>query len=165
MNDDGVFDYEVFNYDASGAFGSAPSDGRSLTWVSDLATGDASAFFFTQHETNSGNFVLFFCGEQIGMNAEDFFVSSMNASAFAYDYYYSGSIDTIDDMNIVPLGERYLTVFENGDVGFTWLPARSPRTRFGIVDFGDQLNMTETGVLWIYGPGSPGEARVWELQP
>lgn len=165
VNDDGVFDYEVFNYDASGAFGSAPSDGRSLTWVSDLATGDASAFFFTQHETNSGNFVLFFCGEQIGMNAEDFFVSSMNASAFAYDYYYSGSIDTIDDMNIVPLGERYLTVFENGDVGFTWLPARSPRTRFGIVDFGDQLNMTETGVLWIYGPGSPGEARVWELQP
>ena len=165
VNNDGEFDYEVFNYDASGAFGSAPSDGRSLTWVSDLATGDASAFFFTQHETNSGNFVLFFCGEQIGMNAEDFFVSSMNASAFAYDYYYSGSIDTIDDMNIVPLGERYLTVFENGDVGFTWLPARSPRTRFGIVDFGDQMNMTETGVLWLYGPGSPGEARVWELQP
>ena len=165
-NGDGEFDYAVFNFDASGAFTSAPSDGRSLAWVANLATGEADAFFYTQHETNSGNFVLFFCGEQIGMNAEDFFVTSMNVDAVAYDWYYSGNVDLISGMNVVPLGERYFTVFGNGDAGFTTLPPRSGARNFTVIDFGDQLNETETGVLWLYGPGAPAnnEVRAWILQ-
>jgi hypothetical protein len=34
-----------------------------------VATGVATALFFTDHGTNSGNTVLTFCAEQIGMNA------------------------------------------------------------------------------------------------
>jgi minor extracellular serine protease Vpr len=161
---DGNVDYLVYNFDAS--LSGQLSDGRSLTWVEDLNAGTADAFFFTQHETNSGNFVLYFCGEQIGLNAEDFFTASMNVDAYAVDWYYnSGSADGITGMNVVPLGERYFTVFANGDAGFTTLPPRSPRLRFGILDFGDQLNETETGVLWLYGPGAPVEARTWIIQP
>jgi hypothetical protein len=164
-NGDGDADYAVFNFDASGAFSSAPSDGRSLAWVYDLNAGTADAWFYTGHQTNSGNFVLQFCGEQIGMNAEDFFTSSIDASAWAVDWYYSTQADSIEGLNIVPLGERYFTVFANGDAGYTELPPRSTRTGFSIVDFGDQLNETETGVLWLYGPGSPNEARTWVIQP
>ncbi len=164
---DGEFDYAVFNFDAAGepsGFNVAPSDGRSLAWVFNVETGDAVAYFYTQHETNSGNFVLWLCAEQIGMTAEDMLRTSMNVEAVAFDYYFSGAFDVISDMNIMPLGERYYTVFQNGDAGYTELPPRSPRRGFAIIDFGNQLNETETGVLWLYGPGSPNEARTWVFQ-
>ena len=161
---DGEVDYLVYNFDAS--LSGQLSDGRSLAWVEDLNAGTADAFFYTQHETNSGNFVLLFCGEQIGMNAEDFFTSSMSVDAYAIDWYYNtGSVDAITGMNVVPLGERYFTLFANGDAGFTTLPPRSTRLGFSILDFGDQLNETETGLLWLYGPGAPVEARTWVVQP
>ena len=165
VDGDGAFDYAVFNFDASGAFSSVPSDGRSLTWVYDLNANTADAWFYTTHETNSGNFVLTFCGDQIGMNAEDFFTTSMNVEAYAIDWYYGTGIDAITGMNIVPLGERYYTVFANGDAGYTELPARSGTLGFGVIDFGDQLNATENGLLWLYGPGAPAdnEVKAWML--
>jgi minor extracellular serine protease Vpr len=166
MNGDGIPEYVVFNFDAS--FSGQLADGRNLTWVADLATGIAEAFFFTYHPTNSANTVLTICGEQIGMNAEDFFVTSMNADLYAFDWYNRpDAVDAIEGMNIVPLGERYLTAFGNGDVVYTELPGRSPALRFEVLDFGDQLNATETGLLWLYGPGAPedNEAKAWILQP
>jgi len=163
VDGDGMADYAVFNFDASGAFNSVPSDGRSLSWVYDLNTGRADAWFYTGHETNTGNFVLTFCGDQIGMNADDFFTTSMNADVFAVDWYYGVGEDAITGMNVVPLGERYYTIFGNGDAGYTELPARSGALPFGVIDFGDQLNATENGLLWLYGPGAPAnnEARAW----
>jgi hypothetical protein len=156
-------EYAVLNFDL--VFGTL-NDGRNVTWVIDLATGDATAFFFTQHYTNSANTVLYICGEQIGMNAEDFFTTSMDADVFGVDIYYSGLADFVGGINIVPLGERYFTVFENGDFGFTVL-GPGERTAFGVIDFGDQLNLTENGLLWLYGPGAPAdnEAKAWIIQP
>ena len=52
MDEDGLDDYAVLNRDVS--FNNV-TDGRNLTWVLDLNTGFAEAFFFTTHETNSGN--------------------------------------------------------------------------------------------------------------
>ncbi len=148
---DGVADYLVLNRDFTL---NNVTDGRNLTWVVDLATGDAGAFFFTTFYTNSANTVLTFCGDQIGLNASDFFVTSIGVDAFANDFYYGGPGDEILGMNIVPLGERYYTLFENGDAGYTELPARSSKLGFFVLDFGDQLNATETGLLWLYGPGA-----------
>ena len=100
-------------------------DGRNVTWVTDLATGASDAFFFTGHNTNSGNTVLTFCAEQIGMSGDDLLTTSMNVDVYAYDWYYrAGVIDSIEGMNVVPLGERYFTVFANGDAGYTTLPPR-----------------------------------------
>ncbi len=59
---DGVDDYVVLNRDASGL--GTISDGRQLSWVLDLNTGAASAFFYAEHSTNTGNTVLYLCGEQ-----------------------------------------------------------------------------------------------------
>lgn len=163
-NSDGTPDYVAFNFDLS--LTAQLSDGRNVTWVADLATGAADAFFFTGHNTNSGNTVLTFCAEQIGMSGDDLLETSMNVDVYAFDWWFRpGVVDAIEGMNVVPLGERYFTVFANGDAGFTTLPPRSTRLGFSIIDFGDQLNETETGVLWLYGPGAPNEVRTWEFQP
>ena len=79
------------------------------------------------------------------------------------DRYYGVGEDAITDMNVVPLGERYYTIFGNGDAGYTELPARSGTLPFGVIDFGDQMNATENGLLWLYGPGAPAnnEAQAW----
>jgi hypothetical protein len=55
-NQDGIDDYVVLNRDASGL--GTISDGRQLSWVLNLATGSASAFFFAEHAMNTGNTVL-----------------------------------------------------------------------------------------------------------
>jgi subtilisin family serine protease len=164
IDEDGSDDFVVLNRDTT--FSNVTS-GSNLTWVLDLVTGDATAFFFTEHYTNSANTTLYFCGDQIGLDADAFLAESMDVDLVAQDFYYGLGGDMILDMNVVPLGERYLTVFENDDIGFTVLPPRSPRLHFTIVDFGDQLNETETGVLWLYGPGARNgnEAKTWILQP
>jgi hypothetical protein len=162
-DNDGTPDYLVINRDLTLT---NVTDGRNVTWVADLSTGLADAFFFTQHYTNSGNTVLLFCGEQIGMNAEDFLTTSMGVNAYGFDFYYGQGLDAILGMNVVPLGERYFTVFQNGDAAYTELPGNSGKLGFAVLDFGDQLNETETGLLWLYGPGSPAnnEARAWIFQ-
>ena len=55
-NRDGIDDYAVLNRDASGL--GTITDGRQLTWVVNLTTGDAEAFFFAEHSTTTGNTVL-----------------------------------------------------------------------------------------------------------
>ena len=57
IDQDGVDDYQVFNSDLSG-FDSL-TDGRHVTFAQNLATGSASAFFFTEHSTNTGNTILY----------------------------------------------------------------------------------------------------------
>ena len=69
-NRDGIYDYLVINRRRE--LVRTVSDGRNLVWVIDLNTGAADAFFFTDHNTNSGNTVMLLCGEQIGMNAANF---------------------------------------------------------------------------------------------
>ncbi len=65
MDNDGTDDYAVLNRDFTL---NNVSDGRNLSFVVNLETDEAGAFFFTDHKTNSGNTVLLVCGEQIGLN-------------------------------------------------------------------------------------------------
>ena len=107
-NQDGLDDYAVLNRDLSGL--GTIDDGRQVSWVLDLATGDTSAFFFASHATNSGNTSLTICGEQIGMNAADFLTTQVDVDVWAQDFYNGGPFDIIEDLTITPLGERYLTL-------------------------------------------------------
>jgi hypothetical protein len=151
INEDGIDDYVVLNRDTTF---SNVTNGANVTWTLDLETGLTDAFFYTVHHTNSANTTLLFCGDQIGLDADAFMAESIDVDVIAQDFYYGGGGDEILDLNVVPLGERYLTAFNNGDVGYTELPGRSARLHFQIVDFGDQLNATESGLLWLYGPGA-----------
>ena len=104
-NQDGTDDYVVLNRDASGL--GTITDGRQLTWVLNLSTGAASAFFFAEHSTNTGNTALVICGEQIGMNAADLLETQVDADVVAQDFYHGGPGDLVEDLTITPLGERW----------------------------------------------------------
>jgi minor extracellular serine protease Vpr len=104
-NQDGIDDYVVLNRDASGL--GTISDGRQLSWVLNLATGSASAFFFAEHATNTGNTVLLICGEQIGMNAANMLTTQVNIDVIAQDFYFGGPGDIVTGLTVTPLGERF----------------------------------------------------------
>lgn len=101
IDNDGVADYAVFNADlslASGVFNL--SDGRNVVFAQNLATGALSAFFFTDHETNSANTVLVVCGEQIGLDSQS--VKKTQAGiGLAVDIYFQGAVTDFVDF---PLG-------------------------------------------------------------
>lgn len=101
VDNDGVFDYAVLNADLSFASPSFNlSDGRNVVFAVELATGAVSAFFFADHETNSGNTVLLVCGEQIGLDTTS--VQQKQAGVgFAVDIYFQGAVTDIVDF---PLG-------------------------------------------------------------
>lgn len=106
---DGVDDYMVTNADFAGPWGA--SDGRQLTWTIDLATGSADAWFYAEHATNTGNTVLWLCGEQIGMNGADLAYygagTVVGLDVYAADIYYGGPGDLVDGLAITPLGEEF----------------------------------------------------------
>jgi minor extracellular serine protease Vpr len=105
---DGIDDYVVLNRDASGL--GTITDGRQLTWALDLATGSASAFFFAEHSTNTGNTVLLVCGEQIGMSGDDLLATNVDMDVFAQDFYFGGPGDLVEGLTVTPLGERFYGV-------------------------------------------------------
>ena len=154
-NRDGVDDYVVLNRDASG-FGTI-SDGRQLTWVLNLATGAASAFFFAEHSTNTGNTVLIICGEQIGMTAANMLNTRVNMDVVAQDFYYGGPGDAVTGLTVTPLGERFYG--EPNDVpGLSANPAG-----LAVYDFGAfPGNTPELGLMLVTngdrGAGARGGA-------
>lgn len=104
-NRDGIDDYVVLNRDASGL--GTITDGRQLAWALNLETGAASAFFFAEHSTNTGNTVLYICGEQIGMSGTDLLATNVNMVVLAQDFYFGGPSDLVEGLTVTPLGERF----------------------------------------------------------
>lgn len=154
-NQDGADDYAVLNRDASGL--GTISDGRQLSWVLNLRTGVASAFFFAEHSMNTGNTVLYICGEQIGMGAADLLTNTVDMAVEARDFYYGGPGDFVDGLTVTPLGERY--------VGFPDdVPASTnDADALAVVDFGAfPGNSPELGLLLVTngdrGAGNRGGA-------
>jgi minor extracellular serine protease Vpr len=107
-NQDGIDDYVVLNRDASGP--STISDGRQLSWVLNLATGSLSAFFFAEHAMNTGNTVMYICGEQIGMNAANLLSTQVDMDVIAQDFYFGGPGDIVEGLTVTPLGEQFYGV-------------------------------------------------------
>jgi hypothetical protein len=145
-NQDGIDDYQVFNSDLSG-FGTL-TDGRHATFAQNLVTGASSAFFFTEHSTNTGNTVLYICGDQVGLNASNFF-QNVDVAVVAQDWYYGGPGDSVGGLTIAPLGEQYYGV-PGGDI------AGKSYGTLQVIDFGPLPgNSPELGVMMI-GNGDRG---------
>ena len=157
-NQDGIDDYVVLNRDVSF---SSLSDGRQLSWVVNLNTGSAGAFFFAEHSTNTGNTVLFICGEQIGLSGPDILATNVDVtSVFAQDFYYGGPGDEVvfpNTLTVTPLGEQYFAL-SNDVPGKTYDAAG-----LSIYDFGPfPGNTPELGVMLLTngdrGAGARGGA-------
>ena len=104
-NQDGVSDYVVLNRDLSGL--GTISDGRQVTYALNLATGNATAFFFTEHATNTGNTGMLICGEQIGLTGTDLLSTNVDMFVVAQDFYFGGPGDTVTGLTVTPLGEQF----------------------------------------------------------
>ena len=150
-NQDGTADYAVFNFEAAGDL----SDGRNVVFVDQIAGDADSAFFFTDHATNSANTVLTICAEQIGLTGEDFF-TPLTADLLAVDIYFAGRVtDQILGMEFSPLGERFFPVIDGSfgagvvpvvgcnDAGVCHGPAELVALDFGA----EGTNPSETGML------------------
>src|SRR5690606_3436949 len=154
-------EYSILTRDASL---NSLTDGRNLTFVVDWSTGAASAFFLTDHDMNSGNTVMYICSDQIGMTAADL-GDPMDVTAQATDFYFGGDGDIISGITLAPGGEKYIGVFDNGDVGFTIIPPGG-RDVLRVIHTGSGTNNTETGLLLLYRSGNvPEEAEAIILGP
>jgi hypothetical protein len=156
-NQDGIEDYQVFDFDLSLSGGL--SDGRSVTWVADAATGDATAFFFTEHPTNSKNVTLTICGEQIGLTGTDLLTTNVDVLYVeAVDWYYGGPGDQMGPFTITPLGERYVAFPPD-------VPAFS-KDVMPVVDYGPWPgNTPDLGIMVLTdgdrGDGARGGSQKW----
>jgi subtilisin family serine protease len=169
-NQDGVDDYIVLNNDQSifstGSFGTI-SDGRQLTLAYDLAAGAVSAYFYAEHSTNTGNTVLFICGEQVGLTGTDMLATNVNMTVEALDFYFGGPGDFIDGLTVTPLGEQYYA--DTGDIlgnslgamdvyDFGPFPGNSPELGLMLLTNGDRGEVVrggatqDTEALLFYGP-------------
>jgi len=147
---DGTSDYVVLNRDLSG-FGTI-SDGRQLAYALNLATNSASAFFFAEHSTNTGNTVLLICGEQIGLSGGDLLSTNVDAFVIAQDFYYGGPGDLVDGLTVTPLGERYFGIPDD-------IPGKSNGS-MTVVDFGPfPGNSPELGLMLITNGDRGAEKR------
>jgi hypothetical protein len=144
-NQDGAIDYAVLNSDYS-ALGGA-SDGRQLAWAWNLATGDATAFFYAEHATNTGNTILYICGEQVGLTGTDMLTTNVDMVVYTQDFYFGGPGDWVYDLTVTPLGEQYLGLPDDiagksyGSmtvVDFSPWPGNSPELGVMLVTNGDR---------------------------
>ncbi|HEY3163371.1 MAG TPA: S8 family serine peptidase [Candidatus Limnocylindrales bacterium] len=144
---DGNADFAVINLDLSGLF--TVGDGRNVTYAIDLATGDAAAFFFTGHSTNSGNTTLTICGEQIGIDTADEVGQPMGVSVFAVDWYNSGLVsDAVGGLTIVPGDDRYTTGFGASPWPFATSIAAGAVDTVAATDNGTE-DTSESGLLLL----------------
>jgi subtilisin family serine protease len=154
-NQDGEADYVVLNRDASGL--STISDGRQLAWAIDLATNTASAYFYAEHSMNTGNTILYICGEQVGLTGTDMLATNVNMDVYAQDVYYGGPGDLVEGLTVTPLGEQHYGA-PNDVPGNTYDPAG-----LAVYDFGPfPGNTPELGLILVTngdrGSGARGGA-------
>jgi hypothetical protein len=148
VDQNGTFDYAVYNFDNS--LSGSISDGRQVTWVENLTTHIATATFFTEHSTNTGNTALYICGTQIGMTAADMLTNTVDIAVEAFDWYNGGPGDFIDGLTVTPLGEQYFG-----------LPSDVPGSTYDsgaleVYDFGPFLGNTPELGLMLFTNGDRG---------
>jgi hypothetical protein len=161
IDQDGSVDAEILNRDlaASPPGFNQIGDGRQVTWALDYVSGSATAFFFAEHATNTGNTVLYICGEQVGLSGADLLATNVDVSFFAQDFYFGGPGDTVEGLTVTPLGEQYVG-FPSDDI-----PGNT-RGTIDIVDYGPWPgNSPELGIMLLTngdrGSGARGGATDW----
>jgi hypothetical protein len=145
----------VYNFDLS--LSGSLSDGRQVTWAEDLVNGGASAFFFAEHSMNTGNTVLYICGEQVGLTGTDMLTTNVDMEVYTDDWYNGGPGDSVTGLTVTPLGEQYFGV-ANDLPGNTYDP-----NGLSVFDFGPfPGNSPELGVMLLTngdrGTGASGGA-------
>ncbi len=152
-NLDGRPDFTGFTSEV-GAFASS---GQNAFFVGVAGSGSGSAFFFTDHPTNSSNTVVTICGSQIGVASPG---QAIGIDAYAYDNYFTGNeLSYINGMRAVIGAPRYVAI-----PGFGTVPA-SGSSSLTIAATGSTAATTESGILvmFCFAP-SGNEARAIKVR-
>lgn len=102
LDGDPAPDVVVFNADLSVLTTGANdlSVGQNAAIALDVETGEASAFFLTDHGTNSANTVLLTCAEQLGLDGGDI-GRRIRVDVNAVDIYFTGAVtDSIRNLRL-----------------------------------------------------------------
>lgn len=155
-NGDGTADYVVFNAE-NGGFGVS---GQNLVNIVTLATGTASAFFFTDADLNSGN-AIFTVPVNIPGGVTLAPGATVGFGVFVFDNYFSGNLtDSIEGMRFTPGNARFGVVGEP----FGALSAKSTSS-LGVTTatLPDTLS-SELGLLMMYRRNEGKEADVIRIR-
>jgi len=146
-NNDGVFDFVVFNLE-NGGFGAT---GQNVVAVANLATGTSKVFFFTDADLNSGNAILTAPLSALGLTTS----STFTFSVFAFDNYFTENMtDSIENMTYTGDTPRFAA-----STPFDTVPANGDFTLgLSAVPGGDVKSPAQTGVLVMYR-NAEGKAR------
>jgi minor extracellular serine protease Vpr len=141
VNGDGVEDFIVYTAELTG-FGAS---GQSAVWVYNVSAGTSSASFYTGHQTNSADWVLTFCGSQIGSPSPG---QKIQVSVRAYDNYFTGNLlSYLDGLSFLVGGPRFSApnvVVPAGAAASLPITATAAN------------GTSETGVLLLLNSGSTG---------
>ena len=150
VDDDGVYDYAVYNQEQGGF----AATGISLVYVANLATGTSTAYYYMDADLNSANAILTLPLEVLGVTAE----TQLRFSAFAYDSYFTGATtDAILDMRYTPATPRYAVAGESNGVV---RPLRLGRVDTLSVAGGAEASPSQTGFLVMMRRNAGKEAEV-----
>ena len=144
---DGVPDFVVFNAE-NGGFGAT---GQNVTFLANLSTGTATAFFFTDADLNSGNVIMTVPMPAMGL-AEG---TTVGIDVFAFDNYFSGQLtDEITGMRFTPGIPRF------GVVGlpFGAVPSHGSATIGVTTATLPNTLSSESGLLMMYRRNAGQEA-------
>ena len=155
IDQDGTDDYALFNSDAAPS-GAPDVDGRQVALSVELTNFTSSVLFFAEHSMNTGNTVLHFCAEQVGLSQMDLLSTNVDIRVETKSTFYKGDPgDFVEGITITPGGERYTALAE--DLGPNQMGTVS------VLDNGTfEGNSDELGVMMIAnadrGPGKRGGA-------
>jgi len=147
-NNDGVFDFVVFNLE-NGGFAAT---GQNVTAVFNLATNKSSVFFFTDADLDSANAILTAPLSALGLTPS----TQFDFSVFACDNYFTGACtDAIEGVTYTLGTPRF---FGSG-IPAAGVPAGGSSTlTINSVPGGDVASPSQTGLLLMYRDGKSNEA-------
>jgi hypothetical protein len=144
-NNDGIFDYVVFNVE-NGGFGAT---GQNVVAVAKLGTPGATAFYFSDADLNSANMIMTAPLAAVGLTP----ASKFRFSVFAFDNYFTGALtDSVENMTHT-LGTPKFAV----SAASSSVPAGGSSTlTVTQVAGGGTASPSQTGVLLLYRDGLLG---------
>ena len=156
---DGTPDYVVFNAE-NGGFSAT---GQNLVFLGNLATGTATAVFYTDADLNSGN-VIFTVPMNSSAGAVNLGVapgSTINFSVQAYDNYFSGNLtDEITGMRFTPGQARFGVVGDPFGSVPSWSFTQRGLTTATLPD----TQSTESGLLMMFRRNAGTEADIVRIR-
>jgi minor extracellular serine protease Vpr len=146
-NRDGVVDYAVFQQEASG-FGLS---GQSIVYVLDVASGESSAYYYTDANFDSATQVFTAPLSALGLEAGDTF----DFSVLAFDNYYSGTVsDTIEGQTWTVGAAKYS--LPGGALDLTVPAGGKLKTS---VTKNASVTSSSTGLLFVYDNAATRDAQ------